>query len=1067
MEAAIDADARLDYIEFQIFPSQNRFDASVCCVNKKEKVTSGLLDHLLLHSHEAKDLHSKGSNAKYRLTPPDNTHDFKWFTKTTLIRFLDIIGSSKILDIANSVKNEISQLEEARRFHISLYAKGTGYQIQGGKSDSSYLNGTASAPQAEVSDASKNELLRAIDLRLTALEGELTLAFDQAVGFSRLSVEEMTDLEKFSYHFGSTMLRDSLRKHIELIQRNPSLDISSSKESSESDRVRVKGTKQNTKSLSLGTPVVYGVSPAKVAQIERQSSTESDDSSFSSEEEQPSVERSRTLIRSASPRRSASPMRRIQIGRSGSRRSTAITVKSLNYIPARDKSFLLKDPSENDSDEEGSEQTPKKTENNAKRMSVQDKINLFENKQKDKTVDIQKAKSLLNATVGANKSVLRRWSSGIGEDSSHCSEDIISENAAPQVQNGLDGAANSSPEPEAEPCGLDVKSNSPEERAYSPVAVQEETLSAESTNVNEIVNASAEWSRQKEAELNELLMKMMENKPVKNPNVVPDSSKRQSLPAERRGGLYDNYKEKRDDKLRGETAKKKAEKDKQFKAMQQVLDARKSQLTSAKASDAGKKRNMKELQKSQKKVSQPAIPKTESPKPGGVKKPTTRSSSMPATRKSWPAMPSPRAAGASSPKTPAPITPTGTIPTRRRSQPAPVVSRPTPKVETSEPRKKAVKSNQVDSKKTIKSATEKKQQPTTKPSKPAKSKVQTASEESVSSAKPSLYSKVTRKGSVVPLESKPFLRKGSGTSSGGNPVVTIKASSHPQEPTKNFENLIPVVENARVSDSSDPVTQHEEIGAEELKTHPVLASETSSISPQKFEDVESFSPVKPTCTNVFDSVVEPEFKADIEEESTISPTAWVEIEEHEDQPLACETGSPAFVAPVRVSSPRVRHSLSQMLLEETSEPDIIDWGNAENPPTMVYQKDAPKGLKRLLKFARKSKTDTNSTGWSSPSVFSEGEDDSEDSKVVSKKNSENLLKKATLHSMNNGHQNISYETFQNTSTDYERPAQANFTKFSGQTLSQQLQEGHALASSVTSTKATRSFFSLSAFKGSK
>ncbi|KAI3458406.1 hypothetical protein Pfo_015069 [Paulownia fortunei] len=1064
MEAAIDANAPLDYVEFHIVPSQNRYEACVCYENKKEKVTSGFLEHLLLHSAEIKALHSKGSNAKYKLSPPENSHGIKWFTKSTLIRFLHIIGSANILDVTNALKNEISQLEEARRFHLSLYAKGSKYQLQSGESDCSYSNGTGSTTNAEGSDASKNELLQAMDLRLTALRGELTTAFDQAAG-SRYSVEEMTDIEKFSQHFGSGDLSDSLRNLIELRQGAQALGNLSSKQFSESDRVRSKeGNNLTTKSLFSETQVKYGVSPAKVAQVERQSSTESDESSFSSEDDQPSVERSRTLIRSASPRRSASPMRRIQIGRSGSRRSTAITIKSLNYFPTRERSFFPKDPAANDSDEEGSEQAPKKSENNVRRMSVQDAINLFESKQRDQTVDIQKARSLLNASIGANKSVLRRWSSGMGEDSSRCPQDTFADDAVTEIQNNVESReiTYSSPEPEAEPgvasqdcpgepCGSDVKLDSPEKGACSPVVMQEDTLPTESTDVSEKVVASVEWSRQKEAELNELLMKMMETKPVKSRTVVPASSKRQSLPSEQRGGFYDHYKEKRDEKLRGEAARKRAEKDKQFRAMQQILDAKKSQLSSANASDAGKKNNVKKLQKPQKSVSQPANPKTESPRLGVVKKASPKASSLPATRKSWPSMPAPRATGPLPAKTPAATSSTGAMSTRRRSQPTPPVSHSSPKVETSQTRAKSVKSNQNDSKKSLRSATEKKQQSVTMPRKTAKSKVQTVPENLASSVKPSLYSKVTKKSSVVPLESKPFLRKGSGTTSSVNPAVKKKAS-YLEEPLRKSDDLTLADENVTVFDSSDLVIQQEESEIGELKIHTGMESLTTASSPQKFEDKEGFSQVNPTTDNGIDRVVELELKAEAEEESTISPTAWVEIEEHEDHSItsgdhSCRmVGPPAYIAPAGVSSPRVRHSLSQMLLEESSEPDVVDWGNAENPPPMVYHKDAPKGLKRLLKFARKSKTEANATGWSSPSVFSEGEDDA-------------------LHSKNNGHQK--------NSTDYEHPdetncvsAQANISKLNAQSLSQQFQEGQVSAS-VTTTKATRSFFSLSAFKGSK
>ncbi|KAL2526877.1 serine/arginine repetitive matrix protein 1 [Abeliophyllum distichum] len=1079
MDGIIDINVPLDYIEFQIFPSQNRYEACVCYDKKIEKLTSGLLEHLLQHSAEVKKLHSNGSNASFKLQPPENISDTKWFTKSTLIRFLHIIGLSNILNITNAVKNEISQLEEVHKFQLSLYAKGTQDQLKNGESDNSYSNGTTSTPKqtegnAEPSDASKDELLRAMELRIAALRGELVASFDQAAGF-RYSVEEITDIEKFSHHFGSVDLRDSLRKYVELKEENQTVDTSPDKQNTWNDEVSGKEGKNHIKSSYSDTPVKYGVSPAKVAQIERRSSSESE-KSFSSDEDQPSVERSRTLIRSASPRRSASPMRRVQIGRSGSRRSTALTIKSLNYFPARERSVLPKDPDLDNSDEEANKEAPKKSENNVlRRMSVQDAISLFESKQKDQTTDIQKARSLLSASVGANKSVLRRWSSAVGENS-QCSPDMDSEDAVPSIPNNLENReiSHSSPEPEpepVEPCGVGVTLNSPGKGACNAPGVQEESLPSQLTEVSEKLNDSAEWSRQKEAELNKLLMKMMETKPVKYRNVVPDKSKSDKLPNEQRGGQYNHYKEKREEKLRGETTRKRVEKEKQFRAMQNILDSRKAEMASPIVSQAGKLNNIKKVQKSQKILSQSANPKSESTNSGVMKKAVSKSSSLPATRKSWPSAPSPRAPGTSPAKIPAGTISTGTTPTRRRSQPASPVSRSTPKVDTSQPKSKPVKPNQNDSKKSGRSASDKKQQTLTKTRTP-KRKVQPATEDPISSSKPSSYGKVTKKSSVVPLESKPFLRKGSGTISTANPAGKTKTSTQTKEPLRNSADLIAAGESEMVSNSSDAVIQQQEIETEQLKVLADTDSEIPAKSPHKCDNTESSTEVTPSnYNNSFDRMAEPEIKAEAEEESIISPTAWVKMEELDDQPITsgdsiCQIESPVYVAPIRASSPRVRHSLSQMLLEESSEPDNSDWGNAENPPAMVYHKDAPKGLKRLLKFARKSKNDANTTGWSSPSVFSEGEDETDDSKFASKRSAENLLKKATLHSKNNGHQKASYETHEKPSADYVHLAQSNKGKYSVPSLSQQLQEGHVSAS-ATATKATRSFFSLSAFKGSK
>lgn len=795
------------------------------------------------------------------------------------------------------------------------------------------------------------------------------------------------------------------------------------------------GSVQISKAFNPETPVVYGVSPAKAAQVERQSLTESEESSDSGEEIQTSAERSRAPIRSASPRRSASPMRRIQIGRSGSRRPTALTVKSLNHFPIRERTWSHRDVAAESGEEEGSEQTTKKTETNVRRMSVQDAISLFESKQRDQAADSQKKNSSANVSLSGNKSVLRRWSSGMGESSAQSQQQMHSEESAITAdREDLKSSAEMKSESDLESGGqtpgetaeVDLHSGRWEDRpsdltdhpADSDVTIRDE--------VNERLTASAEWSRQKEAELNQMMKKMIESRPVKSKKA---STSRNQLPSEQRGGLYDHYKEKREEKLRGQNSQKRAEKEVHTRVMQKVPNERKTEVSSKIVNDVAKRNPVRKPQKSVKNQTQPVNPRKEAPKPSLAQKVSPKTASLPATRKSWPSTPLPRTTGMPPAKTPGGVSSSGTTPTRRKPASATSVAQPSPKKERSAQQLKNLKETQTNSNRSLKITNEKKQPVAAKTGRTAKPRATTVSGDSSSvvPVKPSFYNRVTKKSSVVPLETKPFLRKGSGNGPGVNPVVNKTKVSPPKEvPLVKSVSSAEAEENEVVDNSSGVVREHQEEDVAALGHCDADAElETIVTSPDICNAIET---VDEHAADEGDGLKNKDFspKIEAEEESMISPSAWVETEEdNQDPPRSSHDDTSqlaprAEIVPTGFSSPRVRHSLSQMLQEEISEADTSEWGNAENPPVMVYQKDAPKGLKRLLKFARKSKGgDGSSTGWSSPSVFSEGEDDSEETRAANKRSADNLLRKAALHAKSYGMPKSSL------SEDYEKDVHLN------------------------------------------
>lgn len=819
--------------------------------------------------------------------------------------------------------------------------------------------------------------------------------------------------------------RNHLVKYLELRPREEALSVSANDFHDKCEKISEMTSQpaSQTDNLKIGRT---GVSPAKIAQAERQISSESE-ASDSSDEDRPFTERSRPLIRAASPRRSASPMRRVQIGRSGSRRPAALAIRSLSYFPPREK-MSYKDADGNSSCDEEHDKLPNRTEASVRRMSVQDAINLFESKQRDQSLNGQNRKSFTEASSSTNKSVLRRWSSGMCESSKQ----------EPQVSasdGGLRSNSDNIPLSVEEKSAYELKpeSNTPlavPNISRSPVAEMpalEERMASnavdfpvdlpvqEAEETQEKVTDASVWTRQKEAELNQMLMKFMETKPSKYRNNTPSTIQNHAPPGPKRGDLHRRSKEKTDGKHQTETARKRTEKEAQSKITHETPSQRKTKVVSRAVGAPGKVDSLSHTQKPRRNSSPPVLSKKDVSKSVTTRKPSPKSVlPVPLTRSSLPSTASPRMAGTPRSDVSTATVTNGSVPSRPKPQPMPSPTKPSPKMERTPRQLKSAKVASNEEKIVPKSQEDRKQNSVLS-SRSAKSKViapsgndaGAASTKPTVPAKPRFHNKAPKKSSVVPLESKPFLKKGTATGPGAGPEAA-KAPLKSDDSLKTSGNLVldeekesAVGTNETISPPPKNVLVEPRNDDDDVKCDNLLDNDLNH------EKIESADP----AVEVDDSTIKLA-EAHVEENQPyealgISSAAWVE-KDHERVDESGDTSMPQMAAsdvePVASSSSRIRHSLSQMLQAENGEPEILEWGNAENPPALVYQKDAPKGLKRLLKFARKPKGEVNLSGWSTPSAFSDGEEDAEEVKTNSKRSSDASLRKATLQPKGSGKQ---------------------------------------------------------------
>ncbi|PKA64010.1 hypothetical protein AXF42_Ash005022 [Apostasia shenzhenica] len=203
----MNSDAPLDYALFQLSPKRTRCELFVSGNGRTEKLATGFLKPFMTHLKVAEEQVCHGVQA-VRLEVEQGKSSAEWFNKGTVERFVRFVSTPEVLELVNTFDAELSQLEGARK----IYSQGAGGQYFG----ESGINTIAAA------DATKKELLRAIDVRLVAVKQDLATACVRAsaAGFR---LETVSQLLRFAEQFGAFCLSEACKKFLSVCQQRPEL----------------------------------------------------------------------------------------------------------------------------------------------------------------------------------------------------------------------------------------------------------------------------------------------------------------------------------------------------------------------------------------------------------------------------------------------------------------------------------------------------------------------------------------------------------------------------------------------------------------------------------------------------------------------------------------------------------------------------------------------------------------------------------------------------------------------------------------------------------------------------
>ncbi|KAG9443699.1 hypothetical protein H6P81_015039 [Aristolochia fimbriata] len=436
------SDTPLDYAVFQLSPKRTRCELFVSGEGKTEKLASGLVKPFITHLTVAEEQVAQAVPS-IKLEVERRKNVGTWFTKGTVERFVRFVSTPEVLELVNTFDVELSQLESARR----IYSQGARDHISGS------LDSTDNVVAEEAADSTKKELLRAIDVRLMAVKQDLTTACARAssAGFT---LDNVSELLLFADCFGAHRLNEACSKFISLCQRRPQLinpswngiDDRNVRSSSGSDMSLDDDPVENNNtrvSKSIASEHEIG----RHCHEHLQDSTPSSPPSKSTCQQVPAPSVGFVLRRSAS-------------------------LASCDRNQSRENEDNVEKEAENivEPPPPISQQQP------ARRLSVQDRINMFENKQKEqkgsggkvvvgKPAELRRLSSDLGSSGGATeKAVLRRWS-GASDMSIELSND--------------------KKENEQSDCGTPSTSSG----AQTPVSCNSNLIKNEDSRLKEVVNS--------------------------------------------------------------------------------------------------------------------------------------------------------------------------------------------------------------------------------------------------------------------------------------------------------------------------------------------------------------------------------------------------------------------------------------------------------------------------------------------------------------------------------------------------------------------------------------------------